>query len=94
MSLDPVPEPAAGEFTGATAVPPFLYDLPVAEGRARFEEVQAGDVEVARPTSRTGPSPPGLRVRSRCASSARQVPRKLFPSSSTSTVSGGCSAVR
>lgn len=45
MSNEPVLEPAAQEFADATANPPFLYDLPVAEGRAKFDEVQAGDID-------------------------------------------------
>lgn len=44
MSHDPVLEPAAQEFADATAAPPFLYDLPLAQGRTKFEEVQSGDV--------------------------------------------------
>ncbi|MFZ2177264.1 MAG: alpha/beta hydrolase [Rhodococcus sp. (in: high G+C Gram-positive bacteria)] len=43
MPTEPVLEPAAQEFADATAAPPFLYDLPVEEGRAKFEEVQAGE---------------------------------------------------
>lgn len=46
MSTEPVLEPAAGEFAEATARPPFLYQLPVEEGRAKFDEVQAGEVDV------------------------------------------------
>ncbi|MFC4602075.1 alpha/beta hydrolase [Rhodococcus kronopolitis] len=46
MSIEPVLEPAAREFAEATARPPFLYQLPVDEGRAKFDEVQAGEVDV------------------------------------------------
>ncbi|RDI33652.1 acetyl esterase [Rhodococcus sp. AG1013] len=44
MPLEPVLEPAAQEFADATAEPPFLYELPVEEGRAQFDEVQSGDI--------------------------------------------------
>ncbi|OIK28270.1 alpha/beta hydrolase [Streptomyces malaysiense] len=40
----PVLEPAAAEFAAATAKPPFLFDLPPAEGRKAVDEVQSGDV--------------------------------------------------
>jgi len=43
MSNEPVLERDAKEFADATAVPPFIYELPVAEGRMKFDEVQAGD---------------------------------------------------
>ncbi|MFH7334189.1 alpha/beta hydrolase [Streptomyces sp. KHY 26] len=39
----PVLEPAAAEFAAATAKPPFLFDLPPAEGRKAVDEVQSGD---------------------------------------------------
>ena len=38
----PVLEPAASAFAQATSTPPFLYQLPPAEGRAAVEDVQAG----------------------------------------------------
>ncbi|TWV55826.1 alpha/beta hydrolase [Streptomyces misionensis] len=41
----PVLEPAAAEFAAATAKPPFLFDLPPAEGRKAVDDVQSGDVE-------------------------------------------------
>ncbi|MEU6465672.1 alpha/beta hydrolase [Streptomyces sp. NPDC046976] len=41
----PVLEPAAAEFAAATAKPPFLFDLPPAEGRKAVDEVQSGDIE-------------------------------------------------
>ncbi|MFI1564424.1 hypothetical protein ACH4ZX_15455 [Streptomyces sp. NPDC020490] len=37
---EPVLEPAAREFAEATAAPPFLPDLPPAEGRRAVEEMQ------------------------------------------------------
>ncbi|WP_459642434.1 alpha/beta hydrolase [Kineococcus sp. NUM-3379] len=37
-------EPAAQAFVAATATPPFLYQLPVEEGRAAVEQVQGGPV--------------------------------------------------
>ncbi|MER6329502.1 alpha/beta hydrolase [Streptomyces sp. NPDC001034] len=40
----PVLEPAAAEFAAATAKPPFLFDLPPAEGRKAVDEVQSGDI--------------------------------------------------
>ncbi|MFD9796914.1 alpha/beta hydrolase [Streptomyces sp. NPDC059070] len=40
MSNQPVLEPAARAFAEATAEPPFLYELPVAEGRAAVDDVQ------------------------------------------------------
>jgi len=43
----PVLEPAAQAFAEATAMPPFLSDLPPSEGRALLDEVQSG--EIAKP---------------------------------------------
>ncbi|MFI1397502.1 alpha/beta hydrolase [Streptomyces sp. NPDC020681] len=43
----PVLEPAAAAFAEATAKPPFLFDLPPAEGRKAVDEVQSG--EIAKP---------------------------------------------
>ena len=40
----PVLEPAAQAFVEATAEPPFLFELPPAEGRAAVDEVQSGPV--------------------------------------------------
>lgn len=40
----PVLEPAAAEFSAATANPPFLFDLGPVEGRKTVDEVQAGDI--------------------------------------------------
>ncbi|MEU2394042.1 alpha/beta hydrolase [Streptomyces sp. NPDC007369] len=37
----PVLEPAAAEFAAATAQPPFLFQLPPAEGRKAVDEVQS-----------------------------------------------------
>jgi acetyl esterase len=42
--IKPVLEPAAQEFADATAKPPFLFDLPVAEGRKTVDSVQDGDI--------------------------------------------------
>jgi acetyl esterase len=43
----PVLEPAAQEFANATAKPPFLYELPPAEGRKIVDQVQSS--EIAKP---------------------------------------------
>ncbi|MEV5341463.1 alpha/beta hydrolase [Streptomyces sp. NPDC052676] len=40
----PVLEPAAAAFARATAEPPYLYQLPPAEGRKAVDEVQSGPV--------------------------------------------------
>ncbi len=40
----PVLEPAAAAFAQATANPPFLFDLPPAEGRKAVDEVQSGEI--------------------------------------------------
>ncbi|WP_460062709.1 alpha/beta hydrolase [Streptomyces sp. YKOK-I1] len=40
----PVLEPAAQSFAAATANPPYLFDLPPAEGRKAVDEVQSGDI--------------------------------------------------
>ncbi len=42
----PVLETAAQEFVEATASPPFLFDLPVEEGRRTVDSVQDGDLAV------------------------------------------------
>ncbi|MDX3692094.1 alpha/beta hydrolase [Streptomyces europaeiscabiei] len=41
----PVLEPAAAAFAKATANPPFLFELPPAEGRKAVDEVQSGEFE-------------------------------------------------
>ncbi|MFJ1535355.1 alpha/beta hydrolase [Streptomyces mirabilis] len=41
----PVLEPAAAAFAEATANPPYLFDLPPAEGRKAVDEVQSGEIE-------------------------------------------------
>ncbi|POX57259.1 esterase [Streptomyces sp. Ru71] len=49
-AVEPVPpvlEPAAAAFAEATANPPYLFDLPPAEGRKTVDEVQSG--EIAKP---------------------------------------------
>ncbi|MFE6286473.1 alpha/beta hydrolase [Streptomyces sp. NPDC057877] len=45
--ISPVLEPAAAAFAEATANPPYLFDLPPAEGRKAVDEVQSG--EIAKP---------------------------------------------
>ncbi|MEV5667053.1 alpha/beta hydrolase, partial [Streptomyces flaveolus] len=45
--VQPVLEPAAAAFAEATANPPYLFDLPPAEGRKAVDEVQSG--EIAKP---------------------------------------------
>ncbi|GAA3718778.1 alpha/beta hydrolase [Streptomyces tremellae] len=41
----PVLEPAAAAFAEATSTPPFLFQLPPAEGRAAVDEVQSGGLD-------------------------------------------------
>lgn len=41
----PALEKAATEFAAATAKPPYLYELPVEEGRQAVDDVQSGDIE-------------------------------------------------
>ncbi|MGW7261214.1 alpha/beta hydrolase [Streptomyces sp. NPDC054834] len=43
--VTPVLEPAAAAFAEATANPPYLFDLPPAEGRKAVDEVQSGDID-------------------------------------------------
>lgn len=43
----PVLEPAAAAFAEATAKPPYLFQIPPAEGRAAVDEVQSG--QIAKP---------------------------------------------
>ncbi len=40
----PVLEPAAAELAAATAGPPFLYEMPVNDGRKAVDELQSGAV--------------------------------------------------
>jgi acetyl esterase/lipase len=47
IPVQPVLEPAAAAFAEATANPPYLFDLPPAEGRKAVDEVQSG--EIAKP---------------------------------------------
>jgi acetyl esterase len=42
--VTPVLEPAAQAFAEATSKPPFLFDLPPAQGRAAVDEVQSGPI--------------------------------------------------
>ncbi|MGP4043143.1 alpha/beta hydrolase [Streptomyces sp. 2A115] len=44
--VQPVLEPAAAAFVEATANPPYLFELPPAEGRKAVDEVQSGDIEM------------------------------------------------
>ena len=37
-------EPAAQAFADATANPPFVYELPVAEGRKLVDDTQSGEI--------------------------------------------------
>ncbi|NMN99010.1 alpha/beta hydrolase [Antrihabitans stalactiti] len=43
--ITPVLEPEAAEFAKATDNPPFLFQLPPAEGRTTVDEVQSSDIE-------------------------------------------------
>ncbi|WEO94760.1 alpha/beta hydrolase [Streptomyces sp. FXJ1.172] len=43
--VQPVLEPAAAAFAEATANPPYLFDLPPADGRKAVDEVQSGDID-------------------------------------------------
>ncbi|MFI1676317.1 alpha/beta hydrolase [Streptomyces sp. NPDC020607] len=43
-AVEPVLEPAAAAFAEATGQPPFLFELPPAEGRKAVDEVQSGDI--------------------------------------------------
>ncbi|OLZ51767.1 esterase [Streptomyces amritsarensis] len=43
MNNRPVLEPAAQAFADATAQPPFLYEIPVADGRKAVDGVQSGE---------------------------------------------------
>ncbi|MFK3734416.1 alpha/beta hydrolase [Streptomyces sp. NPDC088090] len=43
MTDRPVLEPAAQAFAEATAQPPYLYQMPVAEGRKAVDDVQSGE---------------------------------------------------
>jgi acetyl esterase len=42
--ITPVLEPAAQAFADANANPPFLFDMPVADGRRTVDSVQDGDI--------------------------------------------------
>ncbi|MEU8541992.1 alpha/beta hydrolase [Streptomyces sp. NPDC048717] len=44
--VTPVLEPAAREFAEATSRPPFLFQMPPAEGRKAVDDVQSGPVEL------------------------------------------------
>ena len=45
VPVQPVLEPAAAAFAQATANPPYLFDLPPAEGRKAVDEVQSGEID-------------------------------------------------
>jgi len=42
--ITPVLEPAAQAFADSTSNPPYLFDMPVAEGRKTVDSVQDGDI--------------------------------------------------
>ncbi|MER5932384.1 alpha/beta hydrolase [Streptomyces sp. NPDC002054] len=44
VPVTPVLEPAAAAFAEATATPPFLFQIPPAEGRKAVDEVQSGEI--------------------------------------------------
>ena len=46
MTTRPVLEPAAQAFVEATSAPPFLYELPPAQGRAAVDAVQSPEIDV------------------------------------------------
>jgi acetyl esterase/lipase len=63
-------EPAAREFAEATALPPYLFDLGPAQGRAVMDEVQG------RPVAKPGvdlDEPPGTTRSSPLRATARQL---------------------
>src|SRR3981189_386080 len=84
----PVLEPAAQAFADATAKPPFLFQLPPAEGRKIVDEVQSG--AIAQPDVDEEwisiPSPAG---EVHVASSNPRVLSAHCPSSSTFTGRAG-----
>ncbi|MEU0672163.1 alpha/beta hydrolase [Streptomyces sp. NPDC006172] len=43
--VQPVLEPEAAAFAEATANPPYLFELPPAEGRKAVDEVQSGEID-------------------------------------------------
>ncbi|MER5964656.1 alpha/beta hydrolase [Streptomyces sp. NPDC002057] len=43
MPSKPILEPAAQAFADATAQPPYLYQIPVADGRKAVDDVQSGE---------------------------------------------------
>nr|WP_042193201.1 alpha/beta hydrolase [Kibdelosporangium sp. MJ126-NF4]CEL20627.1 Esterase/lipase [Kibdelosporangium sp. MJ126-NF4]CTQ89539.1 Esterase/lipase [Kibdelosporangium sp. MJ126-NF4] len=56
-------EPAAQAFIEATATPPFLFELPVAEGRAAVDGVQDGPVDLPPADVETFAVPGGSEIR-------------------------------
>ncbi|MFJ1565766.1 alpha/beta hydrolase [Streptomyces erythrochromogenes] len=68
MSSRPVLEPAAQAFADATAKPPFLYEIPVVDGRKAVDDVQSGDGVALPPVDEewlTVPGGPTGEVRTR-----------------------------
>ncbi|MFD6112463.1 alpha/beta hydrolase [Streptomyces yangpuensis] len=59
MSSRPVLEPAAQAFADATAQPPFLHEIPVADGRKAVDDVQSGDGVVLPPVEEEWLAVPG-----------------------------------
>ncbi|MYT25697.1 esterase, partial [Streptomyces sp. SID7760] len=64
----PVLESAAQAFADATATPPFLYEIPVADGRKAVDDVQSGEGVALPPVDEewvTVPGGPTGQVRAR-----------------------------
>lgn len=75
----PVLERAAQEFADATANPPYLFDLPPAEGRKAVDEVQTPEIEVPGTTREEITTPEGLSLTVfRDAGVARPLPVILY----------------
>ncbi|GII59165.1 esterase [Planotetraspora thailandica] len=56
----PVLEPAAQAFADATANPPYLFELPPADGRKAVDEAQSPEIEVPGTEKETITTPDGL----------------------------------
>ncbi|GJF30427.1 esterase [Kitasatospora sp. NE20-6] len=67
IPVAPVLEPQAAAFAEATGTPPFLFQLPPAEGRKAVEEAQSGEIELPAVDEEwvTVPGGPTGEVRSR-----------------------------
>jgi acetyl esterase len=81
--IKPVLEPAAQQFADDTANPPYLFDLPVSEGRKLVDSVQDGDIpapaaDVVDLTIPGGPSGTVSITIYRPAGSAGELPVILF----------------